>query len=211
MSRRLSHQVAHTFRRGVMAGYGFWGTFGIITGALSIFNLIVLGFQLGLPSVLKALLDAYRYTFHRLFLDPVWDLLKFDVPYWLNDMLVIWIAGAAISLRTLTGVRRHYLSHWRWDQGEKADLGLVEQWLFGRSHIVFGLIAAATSFLFWPVLWARFIYSDPLMVAGKQLVTVALPRGSTVTYRKAWLVQVLSILTLVALLLITSAGLPPTN
>ena len=68
----------------------------------------------------------------------------------------------------------------------------------------------------WPALWVRYVYSKKISLVhlpdrfGMLSVTIDFSE-SHITYRTVWMVQLFSIVTLVALLLVTSAGLPGTQ
>src|SRR5450631_4203992 len=56
-------------------GYGLWGTFGVVIGAVSLFNLMAKSYNLRLRPVVRDIINTYRWTFHTVFLDPMWRLV----------------------------------------------------------------------------------------------------------------------------------------
>jgi hypothetical protein len=198
-----NYRLGEAFR----VGFGLWGTFGVLFGAISIFNLIVKTYRLGLSSIVKDIVVAYEWTFHRVLLNPIWDVLRISPPRWFNDAVVLWIAAAAIAFRTLIAARRyadiHGVHH------AELKLGTIEKHLFTMSRKKYVVVVFTASIFAWPLLWLRFAYSKELALPEYfEGVGLAL-RYRGVTYRKVWLVQVFAVATLVALLVFTSAGLPP--
>jgi hypothetical protein len=188
-------------------GYGLWGTFGIFFGAISIFNLISKAYHLGLAPIIQDLVKTYQWTFHTVLLNPIWQITNFTPPAWLNDSIIIWFSGAAISYRTLLAARNYFYSE---ESSNHVRAGKIEMNLFHMPIWKYYLITAIVSFIMWPVLWVRYLYSEPLQFREEYPMTLAYNvRG--MTYRKVWLIQILSIATLIGLLLITSAGLPTSN
>lgn len=199
--RRLRFSdVPTTALKAAVYGYGLWGTAGVLMGAISIFNLIVKTYALGLRPMIADIVTAYRWTFHIVILDPLWKALHVSVPAWFNDVVVVWCAGAAVAYRTVSAVLRTGAS-------SPAALGEWEHRLRRLGKRASSALVGVLSLLFWPVLWVRFAYSKPLSFLRAGLF-FRWPEYR-LSYRRMWLLQLTTIGVLVVLLLVTSAGLPP--
>jgi hypothetical protein len=198
--------------------FGLYNGFGIAIGALSVFLLLQKVVNFETNTVLVDLLSAYRWFFHDVLLGSVWRLLSFKPPAWVNDLIVFWCAMSSIALRTLSRARR-----WSRIHAETVTLGTVEQVIFLRFPAwLFPLFAALASFVFWPLLFARFAYSVPIDFMGRSGFFASRRRTINVgaeypghlvrySYRRIWIRQLLAISLLIVLLVVTNAGLPTPN
>jgi hypothetical protein len=81
----------------------FWSILGILIGAVSLTNLTVTYFDLGIDPILAGIVDAYRLIFHTAFdylffwLGVVW--VNFDVPGWTKDLTTIYFVFVSASVR----------------------------------------------------------------------------------------------------------------
>ena len=198
--------------------FDLYNGFGIAIGALSVFLLLQKVIHFEINTVLIDLLSAYRWLFHDVLLGFVWRLLSLKLPAWVNDLIVFWCAMSSIALRTLSRARR-----WSRVHAETVTLGTVEQVVFLRfSAWLFPLVAALASFVFWPLLFARFAYSAPINFMGRSRLFAFRRRSLSVgaeypehlvrySYRRIWIRQLLAISLLIVLLVVTNAGLPAPN
>ncbi len=202
------HKIKTTF--GI--AFGIWGTVGVIIGSISIFNLTIRLFDLGIAVVIKDLLNAYIWVFHDVILGVIWSVFSITAPSWFNDTLVIWGAFTGTSIRTLFAARNcvEIFKHFR--QGGTPKLGSVEKYLFSLPIRDFRVAVTFISILFWPVLCLRYIYASEIRVSlpycsRTMSIALSIPH-QTISYRQIFFLQALTITVIVILLIITNAGLP---
>lgn len=198
--------------------FGLWGTFGAVVGAISILNLIVRFFDLGLSIIIADLIAAYFWLFHEVIFGFIWQIIHIDVPPWLTDIFILWSVMASITIRTIFMARNFATQY-------AINLGDGEKWLFFQSKIKFTASAISLSLLFWPLLFIRFLYSkridytSPIFNVNKYDISIMYSAEdlekdkfkSYLTYRNILFQQIIAILGLVILLIVTNAGLPSSS
>lgn len=184
---------------------GLWGSFGVVIGAISILNLTIKYFEFGLSAIFDDLVKTYIWVFHDVLWGVIWKLFSLDVPEWVNDIVTLWFVFCGTSIRTLLVARQltHYFG------GQHGD---IESYLFLKPLWLYALISVFLSFLFWPALCVRFVYSKEFcFVVPFRDGTVSLDFDSpnqNVTYRTIWFIQFFTMLGVALIMIVTNAGLP---
>lgn len=73
---------------------------GILLASISTFNIIIKGFNLGISYSLKLILEGYRFVFYNI-IDFSLSWLNFQFPYWVKDLIVIYIIISLAIIRTV--------------------------------------------------------------------------------------------------------------
>jgi hypothetical protein len=123
------------------AAYGsVWRILGILTAALSLFNLAQAALRLSVPSFLATVLTAYRALFHPLveFL-LLWS--PWSLPHWGKDVAVLWLLLAGTVFRWIRAVNL-----------EQAPRHPVLKYLH-RTYIIISTLALA------PILLVTYIFA----------------------------------------------------
>lgn len=197
--------------------FGFWGTLGVILGAVAIFNLIVKGFELGLAPIMRDILNVYIYLFHGLF-DWLFHWIGWDVPSWLKDIFSIWLVHLGISIRCLISlrnfeglIREEFKGRLNKDAAKTQEEKFLETYRKQYTIIIVSLL--------FPVALYYYILIKA-KILGQEYLGIGLPepahygepwhsfiRNRQTAARDAVAFQFLAVLMGITLLLVTNAGL----
>lgn len=77
-----------------------WGWLGIIVGAISLINLGVMYFEVGIGPVLERVVDTYKSIVH-VGLDYLFFWVDWTMPPWLKDIITLYfVIGAGVTRAT---------------------------------------------------------------------------------------------------------------
>lgn len=79
--------------------YSFSGVIGILVGIVSVANLIIRGFDIGVTPVLATLVDAYTWLFHDVIFGFLFGWLHVEVPSWVKDVFAAYLVAQGIWIR----------------------------------------------------------------------------------------------------------------
>lgn len=99
--------------KAIKANFGsVWGIMGIIVGAISLINLGVMYFDVGIGPVLERIVETYRSIVHRGF-DILFFWVDWQMPAWAKDVTTIYAVFAVATLRSelLVNPNSKYM-HW---------------------------------------------------------------------------------------------------
>lgn len=85
--------------KAIKANFGsVWGIMGIIVGAISMINIGVMYFDVGIGPVLERIVETYRSIVHTGF-DYLFFWIEWQMPAWAKDAVTIYIVFGAASFR----------------------------------------------------------------------------------------------------------------
>jgi len=168
--------------------FGFWGVLGVLIGIISITNLIVGGFQLGIAPVIEKIFDAYVWLFHNVLFDFLFGWISISVPTWAKDLFSIYIVIQGIWSRSFISILKN----------TQHDFNYLSLFTNKGYYNSISSVLIMLSFVFWPLALAVWIF-------------VGFEEGFSMQYDSEiatpiWL-QCIVVLLGVALLLATNAGL----